>query len=127
MNIDNLNYEGKVPAKTDFYNISDIEYKQIVDEFKNKHWNLKVELMKYMKNDIVALYQIVDRFSQDIFELENINITSVSTLSSLSLKTFLTNYFYNKKCPIHIPRHANYLDIKNAYFGGRVEVFSSYA
>lgn len=127
MKIDNLNYEGKVPAKTYFDNISDIEYKHILDEFKNKHWNLKDELMKYMKNDIVALYQIVDRFSEDIFELENINITSVSTLSSLSLKTFLTNYFDINNCPIHIPRHANYLDIKNAYFGGRVEVFSTYA
>ena len=83
--------------------------------------------MKYIKNDIVTLYQIVDRFSQDIFELENININSISTSSSLSLKTLLTNYFDNKKYPIHIPRHANYFDIKNAYFGEKVEVFSSYA
>jgi len=95
--------------------------------FKNKHWNLKDELMKYMKNDIVALYQIVDRFSQDMFDLENINITSVSTLSFLFLKTFLTNYFYIIKCSIHIPRHANYIDIKMLILEEELKYFFSYA
>jgi len=40
----------------------------------------------YMKNDIVALSQNVDRFSQDMFEY--INITSVLQSNYLSLKTF---------------------------------------
>nr|QWO71410.1 DNA polymerase [Termitomyces sp. T123] len=127
MKTDNINYEGKLPDKSFFDNISDLEYKKIEDEFKDKNWNLKVELLKYMRNDIVALYQIIDIFSNEIYELENLNITNISTLSSLALNTFLTNYYDKKKTPIHIPRHANYLEIKNAYFGGRVEVFSSYA
>ena len=79
--------------------------------------------MKYIKNDIVTLYQIVDRFSQDIFELENININSISTSSSLSLKTLLTNYFDNKKYPIHIPRHANYFDIKMLILEKKLKYF----
>jgi hypothetical protein len=126
MSIDNLNYEGAVPAKSFYDNISDIDYKLLVDDFKDKNWNFKAELLKYMKNDIVALYQIIEHFSLIMYELENLNITSVSTISSNALKIFLSNYFNKNKTPIHLPRHANYLDIKNAYFGGRVEVFKGY-
>nr|BAM29335.1 dpoB [Lentinula edodes] len=123
---DNINYEGKLPDKSFYDNISDLEYNKIAYEFKDKIWVLKDELLKYMKNDIVSLYQIIDKFSKEMFDLENLNITSVSTLSSITLKTYLTNYYNKKKTPIHIPRHANYLDIKNAYFGGRVEVFKGF-
>jgi DNA polymerase type B, organellar and viral len=49
---------------------------------------LEDELLKYMKNDIVALYLIIDKFSENIFDLENLNITSLSTISSISLKTY---------------------------------------
>ena len=126
MTIDNLNYEGKLPDKSFYVNILDLDYHNLVDEFEKKNWNLKNELLKYMKNDIVALYQIIDKFSETIFELENLNITSVSTLSSISLKTYLSNYYNKNKTPIHIPRYANYSDIKHAYFGGRVEVFKGY-
>jgi hypothetical protein len=48
-------------------------------------------------------------FSQTVFNLENINITSVSSLSSLSLKIFCTNYYDPAKTPLYIPRHSNYL------------------
>lgn len=126
LRINNLNYDGKLPDKIFYENISDLDYQKLVDEFKDKNWNLKYELLKYMKNDIVSLYQIIDIFSKEMYELENLNITSVSTLSSIALKTYLTNYYNKNKTPIHIPRHANYLDIKNAYFGGRVEVFKGY-
>jgi hypothetical protein len=61
-----------------------------------------------------------------MFELENLNITSVSTISSNALKIYLSNYYNKNITPIHIPRHVNYQDIKNAYFGGRVEVFKGY-
>lgn len=33
---------------------------------------------------------------------------------------------YISKTPIHIPRHVNYLELKNSYYGGRVEVFKGY-
>jgi hypothetical protein len=126
LSINKLNYEGKLPDKSFYENITESEYNKLVAEFKDINWNLKVELLKYMKNDIVGLYEIIDKFSEVMYELENLNITSVSTLSSISLKIFLSNYYDKNKTPIHIPRHANYLDIKNAYFGGRVEVFKGY-
>ncbi|KAJ4463180.1 ribonuclease H-like domain-containing protein, partial [Lentinula edodes] len=59
---DNINYEGKLPDKSFYDNISDLEYNKIAYEFKDKIWVLKDELLKYMKNDIVSLYQIIDKF-----------------------------------------------------------------
>jgi len=43
---------------------------------------MKAELLKYMKNDIVALYQIIDKFSELMFELENLNITMLRLLKA---------------------------------------------
>jgi hypothetical protein len=127
LSINNLNYEGALPDKSFYENISDLNYQVLVEDFKERNWNFKTELLKYMKNDIVALHQIIDKFSETMFELENLNITSVSTISSISLKTYLSSYYNKYKTPIHIPRHDNYLDIKKSYYGGRVEVFKSYA
>jgi len=126
MSIENLNYEGKLPDKCFYENISDLEYQVLLDTFKERNWNFKDELLKYMKNDIGALYETINKFSEVMYDLENLNITSVSSLSSIALKIFLSNYYDKNKTPIHIPRHENYLDIKNAYFGGRVEVFKGY-
>jgi hypothetical protein len=47
-------------------------------------------------------------------------------MSSLVLKIFLTNYYDEDKTPIYIPIYKQYLDIKNGYYGGRVEAFKTY-
>jgi hypothetical protein len=107
MRIENLNYNGAVPDKSYYENISDLEYQQLLDTFKERNWNFKNELLTYMKNDIRALYETINKFSEEMYELENLNITSVSTLSSIALKIFLSNYYNKFKTPIHIPRHAN--------------------
>jgi hypothetical protein len=125
MTIDNLDYCGEVPNKS-FYDekkVSESDYDNLLEEFKNTHWILKNELLKYMKNDIIALYEIIDIFSQEVYDLENINITNVSSISSIALKSFLTNYYDKKLKHIHIPRYKNYVDIKNGYYGVIVEVF----
>lgn len=88
---------------------------------------MKNELLIYMKNDIDVLFEIIDIFNAEMFDLENIDITKVSLISSTALKTYLTNYYDVQHHPIHIPKHDDYLDIKQAYFGGRVEVFKGYA
>jgi hypothetical protein len=127
MTLDKLDYCGKLPDKSFYEDISDSEYETLVNDFKDKDWNLKFELAKYMNNDIIALYKILDIFSQEMYDLENLNITDVSSISSTALKTYLSNYYNKNKSPIYIPRYKNYIDIKNAYYGGRVEVFKGYA
>lgn len=49
MRTDNINYEGQLPDKSFYENISDLEYTKFADEFKDKKWILKDELLKYMK------------------------------------------------------------------------------
>jgi hypothetical protein len=56
-----------------------------------------------MKNDNVVLFEIIDKFSNEMFNLEKLDITTVSTISSILLKIYLTNYYDEKKTPLHIP------------------------
>jgi hypothetical protein len=39
---------------------------------------------------------------------------------------FLTNYYNKNENPIHIPHYKQYIDIRNAFYGGRVEVYKPY-
>jgi hypothetical protein len=81
---------------------------------------------KYILNDVKSLYEIIEKFNKEIYDLESVNINDVVSLSSLALKVFLTNYYDVKNKPIHIPKYTQYKEIKTAYFGGRVEVFKTY-
>ena len=126
LKLDNLDYCGPVPSMKYYEGILKDDYIGIVNSFKDNNWDLKHELIKYMRNDIVALYEVIDLFSKEMFDLENLDITSVSSLSSTALKTFLSNYYKEDKTPIHIPKYKNYIDLRQGFYGGRVEVFNSY-
>ena len=78
---------------------------------------------KYIFNDAKALFEIIEKFSKEVFDSERINITDNISISSLAFKAFLTNYYDPKKTPIYIPNLKQHKKIKEAYFGGRVEVF----
>src|SRR6202035_4376271 len=84
------------------------------------------ETKKYLLNDVKSLFDIINNFSKQVYELERFNITDVISISSLALNIFLTNYYDENKTPIHIPKYKQYLDIKKVYYGGRVEVFKTY-
>jgi len=126
---DNLNYIGEIPDFEYYKDIINIEeYLKLYYKFnKDNPWNLKLETMKYLNNDVESLYEIIEKFSKDIYSLENLNITKSISISSLALRTFLTNYYDHTKTPIKIPRLNQYKDIKEAYFGGRVELYKTYA
>ena len=87
VNINNLDFEGKVPNIEMFgEKISLTEFTKYKNSFKNK-WNLKNEAIKYCINDCVALHQIIIKFNSMIFSLFSINIHhyfdgSISELSS---------------------------------------------
>jgi len=87
---------------------------------------MKDETFKYLDNDVTSLYKILNKFSTDFYKLEEIDITKSITISSLALKTFLANYYNVKETPIYIPNYKQYKDIRQAYYGGRVEVFCTY-
>jgi len=86
-------------------------------------WNLRNELIGYLKADLISLHQVIVRFSEDIFNLEKIDITKLPTIYSISFKIFRTNYLGDSKLPI-IKGNAH-KDMRNAYYGEVVEVFKN--
>lgn len=83
----------------------------------------KNELINYLQLDLKSLYQILTIFSKDIFNTERIDITKLPTISSIAFKIFRANYLENSKLPI-IKGNAH-TDMRNAYYGGVVEVFKN--
>jgi hypothetical protein len=81
---------------------------------------------KYIHNDVKSLYEVIEKFNNEIYELESVNVNDVVSISSLALNIFLTNYYDANKNPIHISKYKQYKEIKTCYFGGRVEVFKTY-
>jgi hypothetical protein len=132
VNKDNLNYTGPIPI-FDYYTDDGLcdkskhdRYLELAKEFENKPWNLIEETKKYIYNDVKSLYEILEKFSKDVYDVESINMSDVVSISSLALKTFLTNYYDEKRTPIHIPLYKQHKDIKNAFYGGRTEVLKTY-
>jgi len=127
----NINYKGEIPNYNYYYKYFNLEnYNNYLRLFKNFNkdnpWNLIEETKKYIFNDVKSLYEIIEIFNKEIYNLESYNITDVISISSLALNIFLTNYYNKNKTPIHIPRLAQYNEIKTAYFGGRVEIYKPY-
>lgn len=117
-NKDNLNYIGDKPAFEYFTDIKQDEY----DKIPNNNWNLKEETLKYLKYDLISLQEVIKKFSDDIYELEKLNITKSPTTSSLAFKALTTNYInpnllYQVKGPAH-----HYM--RSGYFGGITEVYN---
>lgn len=119
VNENNLNYIGPTPDISLFNGITNEEFEGIM----SYTWNLKNELIRYLELDLKSLHQVLTRFSKDIFNLEKIDITKLPTISSISFKVFRTNYLENSKLPI-VKGNAH-KDMRNAYYGGVVEVFKN--
>lgn len=83
-------------------------------------WDLKRETLKYLAADTQTLWEIMDKFSLDIWD-ECVNITC-STISALAFKIYKTNYLNNTKiCQVKGIAHEI---MRLAYFGGRTEVYT---
>jgi hypothetical protein len=80
--------------------------------------------MKYLHDDVEGLYEVVRLFSSTIYDKYSLNVSSFYTLPSLSLAVFL-NEFHNKDLEIKMIRGQVEKDIRSAYHGGIVNVFST--
>jgi DNA polymerase type B, organellar and viral len=66
---------------------------------------------------------VIIKFSKDIFNVEKIDITKLPTNSAISFKIFRTNYLDDTKLPII--KGNTHTEIRNAYYGGVVEVYKN--
>lgn len=76
---------------------------------------------EYLKHDCIGLYEVLDRFRT---EMLNIGGDLGLTIASTSLKTF--NRKYQKNYLYMCSKEIND-ELRNAYFGGRTEIFRMYA
>jgi hypothetical protein len=68
-------------------NTPDYEFyknKLSLDEYKaifSDTWNLKSETLSYLKDDLVCLYQVLDKFGKNVFKQFDIQITDCLTIA----------------------------------------------
>lgn len=117
--------EGIVPSYDKFINVSEEVYSDYVNSFKGQTWDLRKEIIKYCEQDVVSLFQILDKFSNYIFSKFSVNITNTPTLPSLALTLYRCDFMcaaYN----IPIITGDTYGDIRQAYTGGNVDMYKPY-
>ena len=120
-NQDNLNYVGNIP---DYRYYSEMISLEEYNKYPKKYWNLKDETFKYLAGDLYSLHQILIKFADIIYNEERLNITKVSTTSSLVFKILKANHI--KPYSIYQINGSSHTDMRNAYYGGRVDTFTPY-
>ena len=121
VNENNLEYLGNVPELKYFdEKINENQYSEYKSNFNN-NWNLKNESIKYCENDCIALYQVIVKFSEIIFEQFGIIIHKYSTLPSLAFAIFRTKFMKFESIPSLSGKISK--DIRQGYTGGAVDMY----
>jgi len=119
--LNNINYQGVIPDFKFFSNITLLDYNNYKESYKDKIWNFKEEANKYCSIDCIALYQILEKFNQLIFDKFKLNITKYPTLPSLAFGLFKTHFL--KKESIYMISGKIGDDIRQGYTGGAVDMY----
>jgi len=99
----------------------------ILNESKtNKQLSIiKNELIEYNKQDCLVLYQVMQKFAENIYHLYSLNINEYPTLSSLSFAIFRSSFMKEENIPISNLNDYNF--IKDSYRGGHVDVYRPFS
>ena len=101
VNDNTLDYIGNVPEYNYFDNISLEEYNEYYKSFDNNQWSLKDETIKYCIQDCITLYQIIDKFSKEIFLKFSLDVHKYPTISSLAFGIYRSNFYRDEyKVPL---------------------------
>lgn len=131
-----INYKGEVPSIKYFYQYDKLDnikmfelfvesYNKYAMSFKGKIWNLKSELIAYCEQDVVALYNVIIKYTKNTFEDVGINSYKYPTISSNAFATFRKKFMKEENIPVI--SGGMYQDIKQAYYGGIVDVYRPFA
>lgn len=120
MTEDTLFYKGNTPDISYYEDIKIADYNLL----NNSHWSSYDETIKYLKNDLCSLYEIITKANKQFFRDYDVDMTKYTTISSLAVAIFL-KHFYKDNIP-NINKSNIYKDIKQAYYGGITEVYRPY-
>jgi len=119
INKHNLFYIGDTP---DFYYFEKMDI-NTYNTIKSNNWNLKSEALAYLENDVLGLLEVMLKFNDKIYNLYSLNITSIPTAPKLAVAIYTTNFYKDSKdLKIKMIRGNVEKDIRQAYFGGNVNV-----
>jgi hypothetical protein len=119
-----LNYIGSVLPFESFVGITKDEFLEYKKRFNDKDWNLRMEVTKYCSQDVISLYQVINKFNNIVFDEFRIDVLKYPTLPSLAFAIFRCKFLGNYKIPKIIGNMYN--EIKLAYTGGNVDVYKPY-
>lgn len=104
-------YQTKLPFDHEHVNYEDL----INIQHKDK-------VLKYLYNDVLMLYEIIQKFQENILSDYSIPLNKIYSTSNLAFTVFRTKFLSNDRnihsCTLH-----EYNLIKPTYFGGAVEVY----
>jgi hypothetical protein len=119
-----FNLPQKMPYPYKFINENTIYYTGLV--YLINKWTLidiKKYTISYCIRDVEITHKFVSILKKIFISDQNIDILKVLSSSSLSLKCFSLNFNY-RKIPLKTKRSLDIL-LRQAYFGGRVEIFGN--
>ena len=83
-----------------------------------------METFKYLEIDLVSLYEVMAKFSDNIYRNHRVQVLGSLTISSLAMRIFLSK-FYGHDIPL-INKRSVHDEIRESYFGGITEVYKPY-
>jgi hypothetical protein len=94
VNKDNIDYVGVTP---DYKYYMDSKNGAMITLFEwgsmySNKWSMRDETIKYLKKDLMALYQIMMAMSENTFSTYRINITRVKTASALAFLVYRAKF-----------------------------------
>jgi hypothetical protein len=128
-----LDYCGEVPGLKYHYHPDPLTAASNFEKFKKKFddyilsynqsskWDLKKELIEYCEQDVVVLHQVITKFSDEIYNKFKINISRYPTLTSIAFAIYRSIFMPKDTIPILLG--GIYNDIKQAFYGGFVDVY----
>jgi hypothetical protein len=92
-----------VPDYNKYFNKSEVsldDYNNYSEKFKSQIWSLKIETLKYVDIDCIALHQILIKFGNMIFDMWGVDIKHTPTLPALCFKIYKARYMKEENIPI---------------------------
>ena len=78
----------------------------------------------YMKNDVLGLYEVLEKFNKKMIQYFNVDIKNVMTNASIARRVFMETYYKPDIQPIYSIESTINDKLRNYYYGGRNEIFN---
>ena len=119
-----ISYRGSKPDKSYYPEGVD---QPTYDLIPREDWNTQIETLKYLEIDLKSLFEVMSKFSDNIYRNHKVQVSGSLTISSLAMKIFLSRFYDAANAPIPlINRKSIADDIRKSYFGGITEVYKPY-